>query len=454
MKVILTDDQRDIGTPIKPSAQSDCDCNCDCACPIDGIAPPVLPLPTAYYLELTPICNNACPVCANHDAHQGYRKPVLRTSQWETIITYLATHARHFKITGGEPTLHPDFEEIIGLIQDTGIHFTLFSNGRWLHSHRLISLLRNTPTCDGLLISLHGPKAGIHESFSGVPGSFAETVNNIRLATNAGLEVATSMVINATNFDAIEENLALTLELGANHLVCNRLIAPPTPGLTPDEEQLRHAMHTIEHLRAKGFPIRFGNCIPQCFEPSSSRGCTAGSTFATIDPWGRVRPCNHTPLIAGDLFKEPIEKIWRGEQMNFWRSLIPAECQRCSAYTICHGGCRAQALIKQKRADPLMKAPLAVYLDTEPALHLYAGLRPIALFERPTTMPTAGAQVILLGSKAATISPEVIALAPLLNGSLTLRKIKQDYGQKALDWIGLLYKEGMITWQTVTPMSE
>ena len=158
--------------------------------------------------------------------------------------------------------------------------------------------MRDTTTCEGLLVSLHGPDASTHEAFSGVPGSFDETVTNLRRATGAGLDVATSMVITHSNWERIEETLDLVLSLGANHVVCNRFIGAPLEGVTPSQAQLRAAIATIESLRLAGKPIRFGNCIPQCFAPSSSRGCTAGSTFATIDPWGRMRPCNHAPLIA------------------------------------------------------------------------------------------------------------------------------------------------------------
>jgi len=151
MKVFLTRNCKDRGDPM-PLHSFDCDCDCDCACPLDGM-PLVLPLPVAYYLELTPFCNNRCPACGNAVSHNGFQAPVMDVYQWNSIIEHLTSHANHFKLTGGEPTLHPHFTKIIRVIDKWGIHFTLFSNARWANPGSLLQTLENTVTCDGLLIS-------------------------------------------------------------------------------------------------------------------------------------------------------------------------------------------------------------------------------------------------------------------------------------------------------------
>jgi len=308
-----------------------------------------------------------------------------------------------------------------------------------------------------LLVSLHGPDAATHETFSGVPGSFDETVINVRRAADAELDVATSIVITRSNWDRIEETLDLALGLGANHAVCNRFIGAPVAGVTPSQAQLRAAITTIESLRATEQPIRFGNCIPQCFEASSSRGCTAGSTFATIDPWGRMRPCNHAPLIAGDLRTQSVEEVWQGEGLTHWRSLVPADCATCPAFATCHGGCRAQALLVGEIRDPLIQTSpdvsrftlhasrftLHVSRLTSHEILLYAGLRPVGQFVRRFE---SGVGVLLHKSLVVPVPAICDSLIPRLDGSLTLRQIERQYGSVAVDWIGALHQEGMVAW--------
>lgn len=417
--------------------------DCDCACPTDGAGAPVLALPIAFYLELTPACNNRCLGCSNLYAEErGATPPPLTGAGWRALIAQIAPHTQHIKLTGGEPTLHPDFPAIVDTLSTYGISFAVFTNARWIEPERVLDTLCAAPDCDGLLVSLHGPDAATHEAFSGVSGSFEETAVNIRRAVTAGLDVATSIVLTRYNFDRIAETLTMALRLGANHVVCNRWIGSPHLNLAPELEQLRAAIAEVETLRTAGKPIRFGNCIPQCFEPSSSTGCTAGATFATIDPWGRVRPCNHAPLIAGDLHTQSLEEIWHGPVMQRWRDLVPAGCATCPAFTSCHGGCRAQALLSGTEQDPLITHPFLLYTP-EPEVRLWAGLRPVAQFARRDEW----GQVLLIHKNLVAVAPpSLYALLSQLNGMLTLRQIQQDFGDAAVDWVGSLAEVGLVAW--------
>jgi radical SAM protein with 4Fe4S-binding SPASM domain len=362
---------------------------------------------------------------------------------WRALIAQLAPHTYHLKLTGGEPTLHPDFGEILAAVSEHNISCVVFTNGRWENSEHVMNLLKDTPTCDGLLISLHGPDATTHEAFSGVPGSFAETTANIRRATEAGVDVATSLVITKHNWHQIEATLKLALELGANYVVCNRWIGAPQLDLAPEPKHLRAAMATIESLCTDGQAIRFGNCIPQCFAPSSSSGCTAGTTFATIDPWGRVRPCNHAPLIAGDLHTQSIAEIWQGAVMKRWREMIPAGCSACPAFSTCHGGCRAQALLSSADQDPLTQMPFPPPAPEE-TVQLWAGLRPVRQF---TQREERGQELLIHKNQVAVVPLSLYPMLPHLDGSLTLEQIQATYGTEATDWVGTLAQAGFITWK-------
>ena len=219
----------------------------------------------------------------------------------------------------------------------------------------MIDLLRTAPHCTGLLISLHGPDAATHEAFTNTPGSFKETCENIRRATAAGLRVHTSTVLTRPNWNQVRATVDLARRLGAQRAVFNRYIGPPMPDLEPDEQQFREAMRDIEALRRtaighqpSAISVKYGNCIPQCFEPSSSTGCWAGVAYCTIDPWGNLRPCNHSPTIAGNILEEPIEAISHNDIMNRWRARQWSGCKDCVELEICHGGCRAMAEIRMR----------------------------------------------------------------------------------------------------------
>jgi radical SAM protein with 4Fe4S-binding SPASM domain len=337
----------------------------DCACYVDGLCSHGANLAFTF-LELTPACNNRCVGCGNVFANNRSSKP-LSAQEWRIILERIAPSVSWLKITGGEPTLHPEFEEIIKHIAALGIPFTLFTNARWMKPKKLIHFLANIPQLDGLLISIHGAKAQTHEAFTCIPGSFNETIANIRLAIAAGLKVTTSTVLTRYNCSEVEEIVTLSQEIGADHAAFQRFIGPALPEIEPNEIELAWAVKAIEEIanrerrvggnehrpRGNSKLARFGTPIPQCFVANSSGGCLAGTAYVTIDPWGDVRPCNHAPLVCGNILEQSLEEILHSAKMEFWRKIIPKECIKCEKFEICRGGCRATALLRGLQKDPL-----------------------------------------------------------------------------------------------------
>lgn len=328
---------------------------CDCACP-DGSCPEqVAAGPLIAHLELTAACNNSCVGCCNittfgHD----YNHPgIMAEGQWATILSRLRPHLQRVKLTGGEPTLHYDFSRIVGLLNDMAIPFDLFTNGRWHNPDALVRLLTQSDCFGSCLISLHGPTASVHESFTGVADSFGETKKNILSAIGKGLPVVLSTIITQQNYFLTDDMLSLCEVLGCSHIVFNRYVGPFLPDISPSPQQLREAVQRVDALRSEGHRCKFSVCIPQCFTPSSSQGCMAGIAACTIDPWGNMRPCNHAPLIVGNLFRQGLEEVWYSRLMVQWRK-SPDVCHGCSAFSWCRGGCRAQALLSGENHDPLI----------------------------------------------------------------------------------------------------
>ncbi len=362
-------------------------------------------------------------------------------------MAHIALHTHTLKLTGGEPTLHPEFADIILDIAEMGIAFTLFTNARWPNPQTIIGLLKSTPQCGGLLVSLHGPDAVTHEAFTNTPGSFEETCENIRRATAAGLRVHTSTVLTRYNCDRVHQIAALSQSLGAQWAVFNRYLGRAMPDLEPDEDQLRCAVHGIEALRRSAvgdwrlaFSVKYGNCIPQCFVPSSSTGCWAGVAYCTIDPCGNLRPCNHSPLVAGNVLDEPLEVIWHSEAMNRWRGLLREGCKTCAELETCHGGCRA--LVELRGQDPLIRQPIQDQSRQPVELTLYEKSRPKI---NCTVRAESFGYALVRGTRIVPVTAQARSVLDILDGRRTLQQIRDDLGQEALDFVGTLYQRGLIS---------
>ena len=297
--------------------------------------------PVFITVEINPICNNNCIGCGNVFSQN---KPPISFAQWEQVFTSLKKPV-NVRISGGEPTLSSHFYEIIELLKKLQISFVLFSNGRWENPKNLINELVHNDCCQGLLISLHGHNADIHESFSRVNGSFEETVKNIQLAINAGLTTGISTIITRDNFSFIDEVVSFAFSMGIDHINFARHL--PTRGYesVPNNTQLKTAMEKVEKHYKNGKSVAFSVCIPQCFSPSSSEGCLSGIAYCVIDPWGNVRPCPHTSIICGNLLENSMEEIWDGSSMKHWREMMPQQCNSCVELDKCHGGCKAAAFL-------------------------------------------------------------------------------------------------------------
>ncbi len=332
-------------------------CKCDCITPT-GIPKDLPPFdfPPMAYLELTSKCNNRCAGCSfahGNGAKSNCRS--LKIDDWRNILKKLTPHLQYLQITGGEPTLAPDFYQFIQLLEEFDIRYVLFTNGCWPDPTRMLNFLSGMPHFRGFLISLHGSQPEIHENFTGLTGSFERTIQTIKAAVQKNFQVFSSTVLikpNLTDLNAIHR---LGQNLGIQAAVYNRYVGPaPAPfGLEPAE--LNQAIHQIQQQIESGTNVRFGNCIPQCFTPSAATGCLAGTAFCSIDAAGNVKPCNHSDLLCGNLLAQSLAEVWRAPNMELWRHSLPTHCHQCHEFGNCHGGCRAEGWRMPNHQDPLIR---------------------------------------------------------------------------------------------------
>jgi radical SAM protein with 4Fe4S-binding SPASM domain len=346
------------------------------------------------------------------------------------------------KLTGGEPTLHPDFHLLFKHLDLLDIEFTLFTNARWARPKTVLDLMTCAHNLNGILVSLHGATPQAHDSFTAIPDSFAETVHNIRLAVARGVRVNISTVITAQNAHTVEDIAALAADLGADHIVFNRYLGKTQEGLTPAVAELLQAIETIEKLRRQDRPVKFGNCIPHCLVPNSSSGCLAGVAYCAVDPWGNLKPCTYSTQITGNLLHQPLEEAWRSPQMNAFRDAISPWCLTCQAFGTCHGGCKALAIDQGCAMDPLARPSSGVYAAPTACLSLHPDSRPLRRF---SMRREAWGLVLLHGNRLMSVRSEAAPVLDALTGHTPLSEIQSRFGQAGLSLVGRLHQQGLVT---------
>lgn len=313
--------------------------------------------PLYISLEILYDCNNYCTGCINELSFSRLRK--TDHSKWKLIVDAVANCAAHIRITGGEPTLHPEIEEILSYLEFKNIPFVLFSHGRSINIQKVFPVLKNSTHFWGFLISMHGHTANTHERFTNVRHSFQQMLDGVTAIRNSGLTFFTTTVIRDEIANDVEAIADFALELGAKTINYNRYLGVEDARIQVTSAQLRKAIREVERLRIdKKYPTYIGNCIPQCFEEYEySEFQITGMTNCTIDPDGNVR-AGHFPRVFGNVLYQPIEEIWGSSALADYLNQIPVICKDCVYAYTCPGGSRALANKLGLPQDPLITKPI------------------------------------------------------------------------------------------------
>lgn len=169
-----------------------------------------------------PICPNDCGICfANTPAMSFSKEELLTEDQWIRVIR----KARQIGIpeltfTGGEATTQ---KFLIELIKEAEWAVTrLNTMGGTLTAAYCKQLVE--AQLDTVQITLYSNVATVHDELVGRPGAHIYTVNGIRNAVAAGLNVSINVPLVAANVAGFNDTIAFAKSLGVRYVTCSGLI--------------------------------------------------------------------------------------------------------------------------------------------------------------------------------------------------------------------------------------
>ena len=166
-----------------------------------------------HWVRLTRYCNQRCLFCLDRFAQTGGVLPLdfLRRD----LARGRKRGLRRVVLSGGEPTIHPDFLDIVRMARELGYrHIQTITNGRRFFYP---GFLREAAAAglDEVTFSLHGHTPALHDRLTQVPGSFVQAVSALRSAlAMRGLIVSVDVVINRLNLPVLREHLDFCIGLG------------------------------------------------------------------------------------------------------------------------------------------------------------------------------------------------------------------------------------------------
>ncbi len=172
-------------------------------------------------------CDNRCVMCTNSPAfarqdgaQYGLRCQIEKLERYIRGLSpvYLKNSgdAGFVALTGGEPTLHPDFIKLVAYFRRRlpGTPITLLSNGRhFADLDFTLRFLKAAAPPFAVAVPLHAASARAHDAVSGVRGSFAQTVRGLEniLSRPAGPGVEIRIVLHRKNINELSSLLKFIL---------------------------------------------------------------------------------------------------------------------------------------------------------------------------------------------------------------------------------------------------
>ncbi len=158
-------------------------------------------------IELTERCNNDCIHCyINRPANDAAARAREMTTEEVKDILRQAVDlgSLQVRLTGGEPLLRPDFEELYVFARHLGLKVVLFTNAR-LITPRLADLLVHLPPLLVIEVTVYGMHRESYEAVTREPGSFAQFRRGLNLLRENDVPFVVKSALLPPNRHEIDE---------------------------------------------------------------------------------------------------------------------------------------------------------------------------------------------------------------------------------------------------------
>jgi SynChlorMet cassette radical SAM/SPASM protein ScmF len=318
------------------------------------------------YFYLTEGCNLRCRHCWIAPKYQSEENPypALDLDLFESIIEQAKPMGlTGVKLTGGEPLLHPEIEEILEYIRTQDLRLVVETNGVLCTPE----LAEKMAACKDpfVSVSLDGAEAETHEWVRGVGGCFNEAIDGLKNLVSAGLRPQVIMTIMRHNKGQMEPIARLAESLGAGSVKFN--IVQPTArgeklhesGEALDIEELVKLGKWVENNLSNSTNVNLYFGHPMAFRPlgkmfgENGDGCGVCGIMSILGVLanGSYALCGIgetvPDLIFGYATENSLENIWNNTSVLLeLRQGLPQGlkgiCRECLMKGMCLGSCIAQ----------------------------------------------------------------------------------------------------------------
>lgn len=239
----------------------------------------------------------------------------------------------------GENILNPEFDEIVGFLNDNGVKLSIASNG-----HSLTTAPENIlKMFSDVELSIDFPTEKGQDSLRG-HGNWILVHKAIERCQNLGIEVSILSTLMCTNFDKMDQMVALARSNGCN-LRVNVYQAVKTDFFQLSYEQFWEG---YKRLFSGGLVVSCSEPVVRAVMGLEDVQSPCGRHSIRINPRGQIIPCVYWPVVDGEqLAIQDLSSLGKqvlGESDFLDARYEPPAASGCA----CRGGCASRRALNQE----------------------------------------------------------------------------------------------------------
>jgi len=327
-----------------------------------------IPIPKSIAFEVTQRCNLNCKMCfyRQHKTEAGLKELTIKEIGFLFREKLSENGFRNCFLTGSEPFMRNDIEDIIKIITNEGMEISFQTNGTLITEERLKKIFESSNRIALIGTSCEGFEM-VHNRIRGRSDAYKRAMKSLEIFKKKGISVNISVIVLDENLKDVVKLPALLVDYSVNQidigLVANynddevrksSLItgfdSDEIHTLVSEEIEYKNSLKeiqktfykTIENGENRGLKVVFSPALlNKCFEGIFNRNIRekclltcAGFFSVRIAPDASIIHCPFLRRSFGNLLDTSLETIWNSiEFREFRRKLLVSNmlptCTRC-----------------------------------------------------------------------------------------------------------------------------